>query len=602
MQKNNKLNFAKKGTIINSTIVEAFMKFIFLLLLTFTVFGNELDEIRRLTKCYSIMSRDSISPQHPLSIKVKNHELSGTDACMKIFNLAKFTNNGEIEKIVQDGEKFQKFQTIISNKCLSCHSGTSRNFSNLHTEKDWLDSKYITPGSAQSSKLYRMLKGAGVNTLEETMPKNSSKLSDEDLLSIKDWIDSVSIGAIDVDADGRSLTAKNVLKTFNDFHRTWFANHDLNGALDGCSPATVDLLDSGEMAYYATRSMFSNNDFKDIVTSDETLMGVRSSNYPPSNRLLSNIGVARKVIIGASKGASLADAEQYEVATPPIVERGLLVGIKERPSYEMSGLFNHSSLFDDPNRVDIFDHMKAGAIGSSPYVIMNSGFSRQQRADGALRLRRRWSRSVINDVLCRDVPVIRTTDAIKFLDQTGKSPLSFRGGISCMQCHATMDPMARGLRNVHNLNSTNSCNGAYGHPFTYLHQVTPSMPEHENEWSGWIDNADTNFYKRPPVGNFLFRSADGNLIDMKFEDIDELGDILGETDDLYYCAVKRYVYFLTGIDVPLFDPGDINKPEISKSDEAVIAYIKKLAKEFKSSQSQESLIKKIISSDIFLAK
>lgn len=578
------------------------MKIFTILLLVLPTFGNETLELKRLNKCYSIMARSAISSNHPLYVKVKSGEISGPDACMEVFNLAKLGDDGEIGKYSNASEKFTKFKSVIDSKCISCHSSGGNNLSTLTTEKDWINSKYITAGSIQNSLLFIKLKGAGITPFQETMPKNQSALSSDELKDIKDWIESIEIANFDLDNNGRSETAKNVLKTFNDFHRSWFSNFNMRSSSVGCTDGASEVLDSGEMAYFATRSLFSDRNYKDIVTSDDTLEAIRTSEYAPSNRMINNLSVTRKLIIGSSKGTSYADSEKFDSFDGPLIQRGLLVGITSRAPVEVNGLYNHRNLFEDPTSVNILDHMKAGAIGSAPYVIMNSGFTDNQLSNGALVVRRRWSRSVLNDVLCRDVPVIRSTDAIKYIDQEGSSPLSFRSGISCMQCHATMDPMARGLRNVRSLSSTNTCNSAYGYPFNYIHQVKPSIAEHDNEWTGWIDQADSNFYKRPPVGKFLFRSANGNLIDERFDSIDNLGNIIADTDDLYYCAAKRYLYFFTGVDVPLFDPGDINKPGTTSDDDLAIEYIKSLGKELKSSQSQEKLIRKIISSELFLSK
>ena len=197
-------------------------------------------------------------------------------------------------------------------------------------------------------------------------------------------------------------------------------------------------------------------------------------------------------------------------------------------------------------------------------------------------------------------PVVRASDAFTYVDTKGNSPLPFRQGVSCMQCHSTMDQMARTTRNLFRARSANHCGSGAGRGFAYIQEFTASESQHPNEYSGWIDEPDHAFHLRQPLGRLYYRTTKGDLINRKVSNINELGEALAENDDLYICAAKRYVKFLTGVDVPMFDPGDINAPDVSEAQTAYIEFVKAMGSELKTNGDPQVIIGKILESDSFL--
>jgi hypothetical protein len=84
------------------------------------------------------------------------------------------------------------------------------------------------------------------------------------------------------------------------------------------------------------------------------------------------------------------------------------------------------------------------------------------------------------------------------------------------------------------------------------------------------------------------------------EGLQQLGESMATTNDLYVCAAKRYYRFLTGIDVNLADLGNINTPAISLGEKFQRERVIKMGLDLKSHQSLRSLIKNIIKTEAFI--
>lgn len=458
-------------------------------------------------------------------------------------------------------------------------------------------------------KCFGLLAGSRVDSKDPILKKIlAKKISGAD-----GCMELVSLGDLD-EKTGllkvKSSQSKRVLKTFNDFHRNWFSQYDFTTDTN-CSRGTDELFDSGEAAYFVTKSLFSNSPYSSIVTSNQSLMAIRDSNteakrirntyhLTPSLRSAAN----RKLIIGQPDKEASDSENEFPHATPKLVDTGELVGIKSKHSDPIAGL----AVFDDrgklnnnlPAELDIHKNWGAGAISSVSYLLMNSGRGEKFRSDGGMDLRRRWSQHLIKDLLCRDLPVVRIADALPYLDSQGSSSLPFRGGISCMQCHSTMDQMARTTRNLIRERSANSCDQDAGFSFAYIREATVDQPPHQNEKGEWIDVSDKDYYRRPPEGKLYYRTSKGELLNQDVANIDELGEALAQNDDLYICAAKRYVQFFTGVDIPMFDPGDINAPDVNQAEQDYINFVHELGEDLKKDGNLKKLIKKIVSSKTFL--
>lgn len=66
--------------------------------LAFEAKAQVLDEMKRFQKCYGIMVGQRVALNNPLWMQVKAGSITGTNACMQVFNLAKLDQNGEVSK------------------------------------------------------------------------------------------------------------------------------------------------------------------------------------------------------------------------------------------------------------------------------------------------------------------------------------------------------------------------------------------------------------------------------------------------------------------------------------------------------------------------
>lgn len=96
------------------------------------------DEMRRFHKCYGIMVGQKVALNDPLWTKVKAGQISGTDACMQVFSMAKLDQNGEVKKgangqpndvgmkILASFLRFHKSTLAIADYTLTIGNGTDR--------------------------------------------------------------------------------------------------------------------------------------------------------------------------------------------------------------------------------------------------------------------------------------------------------------------------------------------------------------------------------------------------------------------------------------------------------------------------------------------
>lgn len=371
-----------------------------------------------------------------------------------------------------------------------------------------------------------------------------------------------------------SSESKAVLKTLYDFHRSWFPSYNFRTAipLQECYQSTFYLYNYGEMALHLTNALFTKNvQFSSVVTNPTSFEPIRQDMSGGTTTVLDK--VITPIKYQATSTAALVDF------TPKFMTTGELIGFKKMETDTL------------PDGVTDYRASNGGGIlGTVPYLMLNSGRGANETMDGGLKQYRRWSRAVLNDLLCRDVPAIRPIDALPYVN--GSSTLTFRKGASCMQCHATMDPMAQVQRNRIFTGISKKCDATTA---AYIQNVPVTLAQE----AGPVD-VDANFQKRPPKGTFFFRGYDGTLHSPDVSDVSGLGEYLATTDDLYICAAKRYYQFLTGIDVPMFDPGDPNAPVLSAKEKTYHNIVINLGKDLKKTQNLEAMIKKIIGSGAYL--
>lgn len=422
--------------------------------------------------------------------------------------------------------------------------------------------------------------------------KSGAKTGTEACMEIFDKAKLDGSGEISKGNDGRhNPQGMKVLKSFTELHRSFFENPNYQFVIDEIEYSTLDVIDSNEPTYHFTYSMFKDNeDFSKIITRDHSFSGVRFSNKVNRSRSVANIGRVINFTSGSPDDSNESNTTPW---FPRLVETGYLVGVK--PDLEANIITGLSGRNLQVNGANVNQHHGAGIIGTQAYLIGNVGVINFGEIlnfnNGGLRTYRRWSKHVMSDLLCRDLPALRTSDVVSEVVPT--SALSYRQGISCMACHSSMDPMAGALRNI---SSTLSKQASLQQSVRFFINRPADMPPMDYPTM----NGNSNYYRTPPESRLRYRSYDGTLVNMSSEGLDELGNAIATTNDLYVCAAKRYYKFLTGITVDLSDSGDMNSPKLSNGELMYRKRVIDLGLELKTHQSLRTLIKKIVESPTFL--
>ena len=380
--------------------------------------------------------------------------------------------------------------------------------------------------------------------------------------------------------DPSNLVGSKVLDNFLRFQQSQFKIPDYSPLLEVPSKFTRDITDINETAYHVLFSIFSpKQKYSDVVKRDYGLRALRYSEA--TKRVLSINGDKLPSFLQGTPGGGT------KPFNPKLVETGRLVGIVRN---DIRNVISESMSTANLklNDFNVNKHLGAGAIGSQTYLISNVG--QEQFTDGGNKVFRRWSKNVMDDFLCRELPALRSIDVVNEV-QTN-SNITFKNGISCMGCHSTMDPLAGTIRNgtmaVHMWDD--------GPKIIFFSERTrtvgySSMP---------TINPDPYFHMRPPNGRLFYRSYDGTIVKQEVTGLAELGEKLAATNDLYVCAAKRYYQFLTGINVDLSDIGSLGSREFSKGETFQRNKVIKLGLELKEHQSVRTMIKNIIDQKIFL--
>lgn len=379
--------------------------------------------------------------------------------------------------------------------------------------------------------------------------------------------------------------AKLVLKTVNNFHRSWFMFKDF-GLIERTRWGEKDMLDAGTPALYFTKALLDQNpSFTSAVTGSALLLPVRTDMAPTKGNAT-----------GEPKSSYWLDPNSYQFAP-----KGELLGLKEISQlsvpYTCKGS-DYNSLGE--TKVHLHRSQGGGIIGNSVYQLLNVraliGDADNGHADGGVKMPRRFGRSVYHDLLCRPLPVIRPSDGQPYI--VANSPIPFRQSPSCVHCHASMDRAAAVIRGVNTArfdcydNQSVGAGKLAGNTL-YFYPVSQS-PE-----GSWPSSPDANYARRPTNGVLFYRNYQGNLINISVTGPDDLGQKISQQDDYYICAAKRYYKYFTGLDANIGDPGDPAAPILSEQDKLVRATVVDLGLKLKQSNNLRMLVSEILNSPAF---
>lgn len=409
-----------------------------------------------------------------------------------------------------------------------------------------------------------------------------------------------------------------VLETFNRFHMSWFDEVNVFTALiPGGENINHFTHDGGEGALHFTRAVFHpDGAFKDAVTSPDTYQAIRSKGY--------NTYGVYPVTAKRADGWGSKDSHTYVNGVKTFlntifdpagthnglhIQMGKLVGVMPMENIFVNDA-GHSSnsvwpaVYSPSNKANLTKSFGGGVLGTQPYIMINRVRGDRVHEDGGIVTGRVWSKQIFKEILCRELPVVQTKDAIPLVDQSGTNPLPFRNNSSCMQCHSSIDPMAWSIRNIR----LNLVGGNPDTPTNVIHflekYVATQLPQEVGPVHGLgaVDGPDTDFYKRPPKGHLYFRTYEGKLISEQVEGLSGpqgLGEAIANLDDYYACASKRYFEFFTGHKVILEDITDPNATKLNDKQIRLRTFAIGMAKKLHQSQKVRDIIKDIIASDFY---
>lgn len=396
--------------------------------------------------------------------------------------------------------------------------------------------------------------------------------------------------------------SKAVLKTLHNFHQTWW-DEDAKLPDNIYADLRHQLQDEGHV-HFLTHALFApNTRYDSILTEQRTLKAKRSrGNW------------------------QIPQASAGSYATSYQIEQGELIGYDYFPAgssswWDLQGV-EHSTVRYIYSPYTVWNSRQnfgGGLIGLQSFIWYFNGYPfMRERANGALRMPRRWAKTIYSALLCRDVPLVRTSDVAGMVAQylnkypDPKDHVPFRPDSNCMSCHAGLDPMAAMLRNITFVRTDIQRDPAEDERQAHI-LMAGGLGTSAAEAEGLhMVNTDANFYARPPNGKVYYRAFDGTLINESIsaanptDALTKLGASLAAKDDLYVCAAARYFNFFTGVKINLLDYQDSrNGGQISEGD----MYYRNLVKNYalgsdgkpglKSHQRLRTLISEIIASPLY---
>lgn len=479
--------------------------------------------------------------------------------------------------------------------------------------------------AGQKDELLRLYKCHALFVSERITPAHplwkavseGSKTGAEACLEILDLAALDSDGKIKKDQLG--VYDKNgikILKNFLFFYKSQFHVPSFASGISQTSSSSINFIDSNEPSYHFMFSLFKTNEpFSNILTRQ---YGIRASRYtkktqrhrsiattaPYSNLFYTQEGEAffkqGHLVSARDENASLYFFAPVNSPNPAIdffplpIETGLLVGLSPETNHNYITELPLQNLPVGHPWNDALGHYGGGILGTQAYMLGNmTNLSLDFAPNGGTKMQRRFGENILSDFLCRDNPALRAIDVIS--EVRADSTIPFRKGISCMRCHTGMDPLSGVARNLVYAVSHNAPRfGQLG----FLTKRSVSDPQ-KVLWAstGKIANYD----KSEPLGRLMYRSYDGTLVREDVSGIHELGKAIAQKNDFYACAAKKHFQFLTGIEVNLQDPGDIDSKKLTDAEKMYRNQVIKLGLELKEHQSLKLLMKKIIESPTFIA-
>lgn len=411
--------------------------------------------------------------------------------------------------------------------------------------------------------------------------------------------------------------ARNVVRTFHDFHRSWFQSLASQlGNRQGFSAFSL-IADSEEPALYLSRALFAGKQYKSVVTDKLNLQGLRYRETGKDNlrpfaaqsflRYPTNIpgftppGDLLRIAyrpVGQQTDASL------DVDDTLLVQVGDLIGVRSVPTFVVPHIrtisrhdLSNAAFKAATENVPVNESLGGGILGSPAYIMSNASLELNRPAESdassTYLINRVTAARVFEDLLCHQLPTLEASDVTAFVKSGSQH--AFQRSESCQQCHAQVDAFAHVYRNlVLGISAgTLTATQTVGFPIQTYARIPASA-------------SATAFAEQPPAGVLRYRSFRAKKpTTLNFTGLAEAGAGLANSTDLYECAAKRYYQFFTGIEVPLSTltpPGNADSETVKAKyalDKKHQNFVLALATNLKKNQSLRSMVQSILSSTQF---
>ena len=407
--------------------------------------------------------------------------------------------------------------------------------------------------------------------------------------------------------DPANATARAVLRSFHDIHLSWFKSKSAEGG----ERADFAIRDFEEPALYLTRAMFGAQPYSSIVTSTNSLRGARIVDGSSINRFLQQDFLRynqEEIDYGYGAESALttrypnweliagkyrAREEAYTFADNTLVSVGDLIGVEALSPLAMppTRILGLSAVTPDSWKLaiegyeknyKIFVHAGGGILGSETYMLSNTNVSHLQVPSDYDVIHRRLAGRIFEDLLCHELPTLNIADVQGLVIPDSKH--AFQRSTSCMQCHASLDPLAFTYRNQFWAKTGNPNQVGVGMTMIYRLPASDTHPI---------------FAAQPPRGVLHYRPLlQGAPVIQNVNDIAGTGAAFAGSRDLYLCAAKKYYFEYTGIDVQL--------SSIEPTANAVRAFhqneVIRLGDSLRSHQSLRRLVRDIFLSPAFTSR
>lgn len=324
-------------------------------------------------------------------------------------------------------------------------------------------------------------------------------------------------------------TGAAVLNTFHALHASWLHAKEIPNATGVVQQRhTRAIYDPTIPASYFTRALFfPGANMTSVFRGRDFLTPLRTNREPSGG----GGGVTLPTLSGG-RGVWTSQAMRF-------ADRGQLRGLRIEPGNTTWSYTSARDTGADPQQgvVRPFTSLGGGVLGNTVYVLMNAQGGLGKAKDGATNVPRKWSQALVNDFLCRSLPVLNNSDVTSFVN--ANSSTSFRLVAGCTSCHATMDPLAGLIRSARL-----PYNRPYGSPPTIFIYPPSTEQAHPNVWSS---EPDALYANRPATGRFIYRNLNNQLVNTPVANMDALGNALMGQDDLYSCLAGRYYEYFMGV-------------------------------------------------------